>query len=100
VPSRSRRLPVQALLLALATAAAVSVAFTPRAAAIVSADPDNGTPNTNGRVNAVAYLGGTVYIGGSFTSVNGQARNRLPRSTPATGRCWRGTPAPTAPCGP
>jgi len=64
-------------LLALATAAAVSVGFSPPAAAIVSDNPDNGTPNTNGRVNAVAYLGGTVYIGGSFTTVNGTTRNRL-----------------------
>jgi hypothetical protein len=85
VPSRARRLPVPALFLALATAAAVSVAFTPRAAAIVSDNPDDGTPNTNGRVNAVAYLGGTVYIGGSFTSVNGQARNRLAAFDVASG---------------
>jgi len=77
MPSRSRRLPVLALLLAIATAAAVSVGFSPPAAAIVSANPDNWTPQTNGRVNAVAYLGGTVYIGGSFTSVGGQPRNRL-----------------------
>jgi hypothetical protein len=84
VPLRSRRLLVPALFLALATAVAVSVAFSPRAGAIVSPNPDN-TPNTNGRVNAVAYLGGTVYIGGSFTSVDGQARNRLAAFDAASG---------------
>jgi hypothetical protein len=85
MPSRSRRLSVLALLLTLATAAAVSVGFSPPAAAIISADPDNWTPQTNGRVNAVAYLGGTVYIGGSFTTVNGQPRNRLAAFNAATG---------------
>jgi trimeric autotransporter adhesin len=85
VPLRSRRLPMPALFLALATAIAISLAFTPRAGAIVSANPDDGTPNTNGRVNAVAYLGGTVYIGGSFTSVDGQARSRLAAFDAASG---------------
>jgi hypothetical protein len=86
VASRSRRLPVLALFLALATAAAaVAVGFSPPAAAIVSDNPDNGTPNTNGRVNAIAYLGGTVYIGGSFTTVNGTTRNRLAAFDAASG---------------
>jgi hypothetical protein len=74
---RARRLPVLALFLGVATALAVALAFSRPAAAIVSANPDDATPQTNGRVNAVAYRGGTVYIGGSFTSVNGTARNRL-----------------------
>jgi beta-propeller uncharacterized protein DUF5122 len=74
---RSRLLPVLALVLAAATAVAVAMAFSRPAAAVVSANPDDYTPQTNGRVNAVAYLGGTVYIGGSFTSVDGLARNRL-----------------------
>ena len=82
---RARRLPVLALFLAVATAIAVSLAFSRPAAAIVSANPDDGTPETNGRVNAVAYLGGTVYIGGSFTSVDGQARNRLAAFDVASG---------------
>jgi trimeric autotransporter adhesin len=86
--ARTGRLPMVALalLVALATAVAVSLAVSPRAGAIVSADPDDGTPNTNGRVNAVAYLGGTVYIGGSFTSVNGQPRSRLAAFNAADGR--------------
>jgi trimeric autotransporter adhesin len=83
--SRTGRLSALALLLAFVIAAAASVALSPRAAAIVSADPDDGTPNTNGRVNAVAYLGGTAYIGGSFTTVNGQARNRLAAFDAASG---------------
>jgi trimeric autotransporter adhesin len=82
---RARRLPVLALFLAVATAIAVSLALSRPAAAIVSANPDDGTPETNGRVNAVAYLGGTVYIGGSFTSVDGQTRNRLAAFDAASG---------------
>ena len=54
------------------------------AAAIVSASPDT-MCQTNGRVNAVAYLGGTLYLGGSFTTVNGTTRNRLAACDAATG---------------
>ena len=82
---RARLIPVLALLLAAATAIALTVALPGPAGAVVSANPDDGTCEANGRVNAVAYLGGTVYLGGAFTSVDGQPRNRLAACDAATG---------------
>jgi hypothetical protein len=90
---RSRLLPLAALLLAVATAVALSVALSEPAGAIVSATPDDGTCETNGRVNAVAYLGGTIYLGGSFTSVDGSARNRLAACDAATGNLLSWNPS-------
>ena len=82
---RARQLPLLALVLAAVAALALTLTVAPPAGAIVSADPDNGTCETNGRVNAVVYLGGTVYLGGSFTSVDGTTRNRLAACDAATG---------------
>jgi hypothetical protein len=81
---RARRRPVLALFLAVATALALTVTLSRPAAAIVSTNPDP-MCQTNGRVNAVAYLGGTLYLGGSFTQVNGTARNRLAACDAASG---------------
>jgi hypothetical protein len=80
----TRRLPLLALFLALTTALALTMTLARPAAAIVSASPDP-MCQTNGRVNAVAYLGGTLYLGGSFTTVNGTARNRLAACDAASG---------------
>jgi trimeric autotransporter adhesin len=78
--------PALALLLAVASIIALSVALPGPAGAVVSADPDDGTCDVNdGRVKAVVYLGGTVYLGGSFTQVDGQTRNRLAACDAATG---------------
>jgi trimeric autotransporter adhesin len=85
MPVRARLFPALALLLAAATAIALTVLLPGPAQAVVSANPDDGTCEANGRVNAVVYLGGTVYLGGSFTSVDGTARNRLAACNAATG---------------
>jgi hypothetical protein len=83
---RARPHPLLALLLTVATALALTVALSGPARAVVSANPDDGTCQTDdGRVNAVVYLGGTIYLGGSFTSVDGTTRNRLAACDAATG---------------
>jgi hypothetical protein len=85
---RARPHPLLALLLTVATALALTVALSGPAGAVVSTTPDWGGSSqcqTNGRVNAVAYLGGTIYLGGSFTQVNSTTRNRLAACDAATG---------------
>lgn len=85
---RERPHPLLALLLTVATALALTVALPGPAGAVVSTTPDWGGSSqcqTNGRVNAVAYLGGTIYLGGSFTQVNGTTRNRLAACNATTG---------------
>ena len=84
---RARQLPVLALVVAAVAALALSLTVTPRAGAIVgdTPDPGAGTCETNGRVNAVVYLGGTLYLGGSFTSVENTTRNRLAACDADTG---------------
>ena len=37
--------------------------------------------DTNGSVNALASDGAALYLGGTFTTVNGVPRSRSPRST-------------------
>jgi len=90
---RARQLPLLALVLAAVAALALSLTVTPHAGAIVSANPDDGTCETNGRVNAVVYLGGTIYLGGSFTSVDGTARNRLAACDAASGNLLAWNPS-------
>ena len=84
---RERPHPLLALLLTVATALALTVALSGPAGAVVSETPNPGagTCETNGRVNAVAYLGGTIYLGGSFTQVEGTTRNRLAACNATTG---------------
>lgn len=42
-------------------------------------------PSANGEVYALAASGGTVYVGGAFTAVNGQGRSRLAAVSATTG---------------
>jgi hypothetical protein len=83
-----RRLATVSVLVGLALLAT----FTP-ALAEPSTTPDP-TAQTNGRVNAIAYVGTTVYIGGAFTEVrpagttvgNGVPRNNLAALDATTGQ--------------
>jgi hypothetical protein len=83
--SRARLVPVVALFLTAAIALVAALAASPPAGAVVTADPDDGTCQANGRVYAVAYLGGTVYLGGDFDTVDDQPRNNLAACEAADG---------------
>jgi hypothetical protein len=66
------------MLVALLLASGVAVAAT-------LSDTSDPVPQTNGRVNAIAVSGNTIYLGGSFTSVDGVARSRLAAIDAASG---------------
>ena len=55
-------------------------------------------PNANGNVNAVAVdpATGTVFVGGAFSSIGGQAHSRLAAIDPVTGLARSWNPAPNA----
>ncbi len=55
-------------------------------------------PDVNGAVNALAVApDGTVFVGGSFSSVGGAARRNLVAIDPVTGAAEAWTPAPNKP---
>jgi hypothetical protein len=101
VPFRKRTL--RPLLVALGLSLAVAAVPTVASASIglgtvVSANPANFTPNVasgvvsttfapsvNGEVWALASDGSSLWIGGTFTSVNGTARRGVAKLNPATG---------------
>jgi hypothetical protein len=69
-------------------ASAATCLFTPSAyAAPLSNAPDQPgyTLNAGGEVRAIVRLGDTIYIGGTFTSVNGQPRTNLAAVSAADG---------------
>jgi hypothetical protein len=73
------------LLLAVMALATLLASGAVLAATSVSGVPDEGTVQTDGRVSAVLVSGGRVYLGGSFTHVNGAERNRLAAVDAETG---------------
>ncbi len=61
---------VGALIIGLAAAPARAAGLPPVTSTLVSADPVDQTPHAqNGDVKAFAEVGGTVYVGGSFTAI-------------------------------
>ena len=72
--------------LALATCATVVGAFASRAGALPSTTPDPSDPVDGERVYAVLQIGGTIYLGGEFSSVGGQPRANLAALDAGTGR--------------
>jgi hypothetical protein len=70
----------------MVTAMVLAVSGVALAATTVSGVPDTGSVQTDGQVSAVAVSGGKVYLGGSFTHVNGVVRNHLAAVDTATGQ--------------
>ena|GEM_PF-6355379 len=62
---------------ALLVALLVYLAFATPARADIGSTPDPSSISTNGRVSTILKVGDTVYIGGSFTQVNGVERDHL-----------------------
>jgi hypothetical protein len=57
----------------------------PASAQELSSVPDEGTVQTNGRVDSILVVGNRVYLGGTFTTVNGVPRSRLAAIDASTG---------------
>ncbi len=74
-------------LAALAAAAAVLVAAAaPASATLASATPDDSSQATGGTVKNGVLIGADLFIGGSFTAVDGFPRTRLAALNAASGR--------------
>lgn len=75
--------------LMMMTAAVLATSLFAMAPSSASADPSNmpdeGTVQTNGSVYAILAVGDRVYLGGDFTTVNGQSRSRLAAIDATTG---------------
>jgi Domain of unknown function (DUF5122) beta-propeller len=74
----------------VSTASGVSPGGTFARSKIVAFNPSSGVisafaPSVNGAVWALATDGSSLYVGGTFTSVNGVARRALAKLNPATG---------------
>jgi hypothetical protein len=74
------------VLLALAAAVMGFFALTPLASAAPNSVPDQSTVQTNGTVYDVLTMGNRVYLGGSFTEVDGVRRDHLAAIDRTTGK--------------
>jgi hypothetical protein len=55
------------------------------ASAELNTVPDAGTVHTDGQVNTILVVGDRIYLGGTFTTVNGVSRSRLAAIDASTG---------------
>jgi Ca2+-binding RTX toxin-like protein len=84
---------VRRSVLLVASAVAALVMASGVALAAVSSSPDAGTINTDGRISAILSVGNRIYLGGSFTHVDGVERNHLAAIDASTGQLTNWNPA-------
>jgi hypothetical protein len=103
-PTSTRRATIRRAAAAVAAGLALALAGTApagAATATVSATPQSATPGFDDQVRAVAYGGGTIYLGGSFTVAvaNGRrvARGYVAAVDAATGALTGWAPAVNGP---